>query len=100
MDVIVLPLLKIALIVLDIYRWALIAYVILSWLLILNVMNARNQFVYMVGDFLRRILEPVLVPIRRILPNMGGIDLSVLVLFLAIYFVQMVLSQLMVRLFV
>src|SRR5262249_8277896 len=74
--------------IIDIYVFILIASVIMSWLVSFNVINTRNRFVYLVVDVLNRLTEPVLRPIRRILPNMGGIDLSPLVLFLLLYFVQ------------
>jgi len=77
-------LLTIILIVLDIYIWLLIASAILSWLVAFNVVNTRNQFVAMVGDFLWKITEPVLRPIRAIMPNLGGIDLSPVILILLI----------------
>ena len=77
-------LLTIILIVLDIYIWLLIASAILSWLIAFNVINTRNQFVGMVGDFLWKITEPVLRPIRSIMPNLGGIDVSPVVLILLI----------------
>ena len=77
-------LLTIILIVLDIYIWLLIASAILSWLVAFNVINTRNQFVAMVGDFLWKITEPVLRPIRAIMPNLGGIDLSPVILILLI----------------
>ena len=77
-------LLTIILIVLDIYIWLLIASAILSWLIAFNVINTRNQFVGMVGDFLWKITEPVLRPIRAIMPNLGGIDLSPVILILLI----------------
>jgi YggT family protein len=76
--------LTIILIILDIYIWLLIASAILSWLIAFNVVNARNQFVHMVGDFLWRITEPVLRPIRSIMPNLGGIDISPVILILLI----------------
>jgi YggT family protein len=76
--------LYVILLVLDLYIWLLIASAILSWLVAFNVVNSRNQFVAMVGDFLYRITEPVLRPIRGILPNLGGIDLSPVVLILII----------------
>ncbi len=76
--------LTIILIVLDIYIWLLIASAILSWLIAFNVINARNQFVHMVGDFLWKITEPVLRPIRSIMPNLGGIDVSPVILILLI----------------
>ena len=73
---------------LDIYTWILIASVIFSWLFAFNVINGRNQFVGMVGDFLHRATEPVLRPIRRILPDLGGIDISPIVLLLIIFFIR------------
>lgn len=76
--------LTIILIILDIYIWLLIASAILSWLIAFNVVNTRNQFVHMVGDFLWKITEPVLRPIRSIMPNLGGIDVSPVILILLI----------------
>ena len=80
--------LYIILLVLDIYIWLLIAAAILSWLVAFNVVNSRNQFVAMVGDFLYRITEPVLRPIRNVLPNLGGIDVSPVVLILIIILIK------------
>jgi len=76
--------LSILILILDLYIWLLIAAAVLSWLVAFNVVNSRNQFVAMVGDFLYRITEPVLRPIRNILPSLGGIDLSPVVLILLI----------------
>jgi len=80
--------LNIILIVLDIYIWLLIAAAVLSWLVAFNVVNSRNQFVAMVGDFLYRITEPVLRPIRSVLPGLGGIDVSPVVLILLIILIK------------
>ena len=80
--------LYIILLVLDIYIWLLIAAAILSWLVAFNVVNSRNQFVAMVWDFLYRITEPALGPIRRLLPNLGGIDISPVILILLIIFIE------------
>ena len=85
--------LNIILIVLDIYIWLLIAAAILSWLVAFNVVNSRNQFVAMVGDFLYRITEPVLRPIRNLLPTLGGIDLSPVVLILIIILIKDVIVR-------
>lgn len=79
--------------VLSIFLWIIILQVIMSWLIAFNVINTSNRFVYMVGDFLYRITEPVMRPIRRILPNLGGIDLSPLVVLLLIYFARNLLSE-------
>ena len=84
--------LDIVLIVLDLYVWLLIASAILSWLIAFNVVNTRNQFVAAIAEFLFRITEPVLAPIRRMLPSLGGLDLSPIVLILIIMFLQRVIS--------
>jgi len=87
------PLIRIIVIALDIYIWAIIISAILSWLVAFNVINTRNQFVSMVGDFLWRVTEPALRPIRRFVPNLGGIDISPIILILLVYFLQMVLMN-------
>src|SRR6266436_6316898 len=74
--------LDIVLIVLDLYVWLLIAAAILSWLIAFNVVNTRNQFVSAVAEFLYRITEPVLAPIRRMMPNLGGLDISPIIMFI------------------
>jgi YggT family protein len=79
-------------IVLNLYIYIVIAAAVLSWLVAFHVVNPRNQFVAMVGDFLYRITEPVLRPIRSLLPNMGGIDISPIVLFLIIILIQRVIA--------
>ncbi|MCX7321453.1 MAG: YggT family protein [Hyphomicrobiales bacterium] len=84
--------LDIVLIILDLYVWLLIASAILSWLIAFNVVNTRNQFIAAIGEFLYRITEPVLAPIRRMLPSLGGLDLSPIVVILIIMFLQRVIS--------
>jgi len=85
--------LDVILLVLQLYVWLLIAAAILSWLIAFNVVNTRNTFVAMVGDFLYRITEPVLRPIRNLLPNLGGIDVSPVILILIIFFLQSVIVR-------
>lgn len=96
MHVILNPFLAVLDIVLDLYVWALILSVVMSWLVAFNVVNTRNRFVYLVGDFLFRITEPALRRIRKVLPAIGGIDLSPMVLILAIMFLRMTLRELAV----
>ena len=84
--------------VIDLYFWVIIAAAILSWLVAFNVVNTRNQVVYQIGNALFRLTEPALRPIRRILPNLGGIDISPVVLLLLIYFLQMVLRNIYISL--
>ena len=68
--------------VLDIYTWIVIASAIASWLVAFGVVNTRNQVIRWVIDFLYRITEPALRPIRRVLPNLGGVDISPVILLL------------------
>ena len=84
-------LLDVIMIVLDLYIWLLIAAAVLSWLIAFNVVNVRNQFVGMIADFLYRITEPVLKPIRNMMPSLGGLDISPVILILLIYFIQNVI---------
>ena len=71
--------------------YLLIASAILSWLIAFNVVNTRNPFVAGVAEFLYRITEPVLRPIRNFLPNLGGIDISPIILFLIIILIERVI---------
>ena len=82
---------------LDLYIYILIGAAVLSWLIVFNVVNPRNQFVSMIGEFIFRITEPVLRPIRNMLPNFGGIDISPVIVILIIIFIQMVVLPNIVR---
>lgn len=79
--------------VLSLYMWVVIAMVVMSWLFAFNIINVNNQFVRQVQDVIYRLTEPVLGPIRRVLPNLGGIDLSPVVLMLGIFFVRNLLAE-------
>ena len=85
-------LLDVILLALQFYTWLIIAAAILSWLMAFNVVNARNDVVRAIWDFLYRVTEPALRPIRRILPNLGGIDVSPIILLLGIFFLQRVIA--------
>jgi YggT family protein len=85
-------LLDVILLALNLYVWLLIAAAVLSWLVAFNVVNTRNDFVRTMLDFLYRITEPALRPIRSILPNLGGIDISPVILILIIFFIQRVIE--------
>ena len=71
-----------------IYIWLLIAQAVLSWLLAFGVVNRYNRVVASTSDFLWRITEPVLRPIRSVLPDLGGIDVSPVILLLVLYFLR------------
>ena len=73
---------------LDIYWWIIIASAIFSWLYAFNVVNSRNQFVGSVGNMLYRLTEPALRPIRRFMPDLGGIDISPIILLLTLFFIR------------
>ena len=79
--------------VISLYIYVLVASAVMSWLVAFNVINTRNRAVYLIGDFLYRITEPALRPIRRFLPTLGGIDVSPIVLILLLWFVQQELWQ-------
>jgi YggT family protein len=83
---------RLFLVILDFYVWILIASAILSWLLAFDVINIRNRLVRAIWDALLALTEPVLMPIRRRLPFMGGMDLSPIVVIFAIYFIQLVIG--------
>ena len=88
------PLLATLALALKIYSWFLIIWVIMSWLVQFDVINTRNQFVAMIWQFLYRITEPVLGPIRRLMPNLGPIDISPIVLILLLFFLQRMIFNL------
>ena len=88
-----LAVLDVIMLALRIYTWLVIAMVIMSWLVAFGVINTRNDFVRMIYDFLHRVTEPALARIRRIMPDLGGIDLSPIVLLLGIFFLQQVIIR-------
>src|ERR1700726_1360610 len=77
----------------DIYIWLLIAQAVLSWLLAFGVVNRYNRGVSVIGDFLYRVTEPALRPIRSFLPNFGGIDISPVILVLILYFIRALIVE-------
>jgi YggT family protein len=76
---------------LNLYTWVLIGSAIFSWLYAFNVINSSNQFVGAIGTFLYNVTEPVLRPIRRVMPNLGGIDISPIIVLLIIFFLRSLL---------
>jgi YggT family protein len=92
--------LDIVLLVLQLYIWMLIAAAVLSWLIAFNVVNTRNPIVHSVGNFLYQITEPLLRPIRSMLPHLGGIDISPVILIIALLFLRQLIFWLYIRLFI
>jgi YggT family protein len=82
---------------LEIYTWVVVAAVLVSWLAAFNVINERNNFVRTVMRILYNLTEPVFRPVRRVIPPMGGLDLSPIVVLVAIWFVRYCLVYFSVR---
>jgi len=79
--------------ILGIVWWIFLIMIVMSWLISFNVINTRNQFVATVWRVLNQITEPILKPIRRIVPNVGGLDLSPLIVFVIIFFLQNLIAS-------
>ncbi len=93
--IIVGPLIEVAIYLVELYKWVVIVAVITSLLFSFNVVNASNRFVHVVSGFLFRATEPALRPIRRFIPNLGGLDISPVLLLVALYFLRLVLQELL-----
>ena len=79
--------------ILNIVWWIFLIMIIMSWLISFNVINTRNQFVNSVWRVLNQITEPILRPIRRVIPPVGGLDLSPLIVFVIIFFLQNLIAS-------
>jgi YggT family protein len=84
-------LIQILLLILDVVWFIVIVHVIMSWLINFNVLNRNQPLVWQIWTGLERLLDPLYAPIRRILPNMGGLDLAPLVLLLVVYALQIII---------
>src|ERR1700722_16681078 len=82
--------------VISIYIWLLIAQAVLSWLVAFGIVNRYNRVVATIGDFLWRITEPLLRPIRRVIPDLGGIDISPVILILLLWFLRNLMFEYLV----
>jgi YggT family protein len=85
------PFLWLVHVIITLYIWVLIAAAVLSWLVAFNVVNRYNPTVRMIGDTLYRLTEPLLRPIRNVLPSLGGLDISPVILILALLFLERVI---------
>ena len=83
----------------SLYLWCLFIFVILSWLINFGIVNTQNRFIYLVMDFLYKITEPALRPIRRFVPNFGGIDISPIILVFGLIFVRNLIMVDLVKMF-
>ncbi len=83
-----IPLIQFIVMVVELYIWVIIGSAILSWLIAFGVVNTNNRFVFTLGDMLHRLTEPALRPIRQIVPDLGGIDISPVILILGLIFIK------------
>ncbi len=88
---------EIALLVLNLVWWVVVLGVILSWLIAFNVLDTRNRFVYQIADMFYRLTEPIYQPIRNFMPNLGGLDLSPLIVLVLIFALQRVIVVYMLQ---
>lgn len=79
------------LLVLELYQWVIIIVAVMSWLIAFDVLNIRQNFVRTIWNALNALTEPLLRPIRNIMPNLGGLDISPVILLLIIFFLQRVI---------
>ncbi len=79
--------------ILNIYWWIIVAVVVMSWLIAFNIINGHNNIVRQVRYALYRLTEPVLGPIRRVIPELGGLDFSPLVVLIALWFIRSLLWE-------
>jgi len=75
--------------ILKLYSYVVIANVLISWLIAFNVLNTQNKFVYSILELTYRLTDPILLRIRRFLPNLGSLDISPIILLLLIWFIEM-----------
>ncbi|MEJ8475860.1 YggT family protein [Roseibium algae] len=85
--------LDVVLLILNLYTYVIIASAIFSWLYAFNIVNSSNQFIATIGQTLYNLTEPALRPIRRIMPNLGGVDLSPIALLLSIFLIQNIIIK-------
>ena len=79
--------------ILSLVWWVFLVMIIMSWLISFNVINTRNQFVAGLWRALNQVTDPILRPIRRVIPPMGGLDLSPIIVFIIIFFLQQLIGN-------
>ncbi|WP_199902746.1 YggT family protein [Azospirillum sp. B4] len=95
MDPLIRTILELLLTVLNLYWYVLMTSAILSWLVFFGVINTRNRFVSTLMDITYRLTEPALRPIRNVVPNLGGVDISFIVLMLIIWAIERLITNYM-----
>jgi YggT family protein len=93
------PIIEVVIVLLDLYWWVIIIGAVASWLIAFGVINTYNRTVHRIIDVLYRLTEPALRPIRQFLPNFGGLDISPVILLLAIWLIEQELRQIEIYLY-
>ena len=97
MDIVFVPFLKLLMALLSLYGWAVLGAVILTWLNAFNIINGYNRFVFIVSAFLFKITEPALYQLRKVVPSVGGVDLSPMALLMIIWLLQEMLARIILK---
>jgi len=79
--------------IIDLYKFVLIVYIIATWLIAFNIINTSNRFVYTAMEVIYRVCEPSLRLVRRYIPTFGNIDISPIIVFLSLWFLQSLLIE-------
>ena len=79
--------------IINLYKFVLLIYIIATWLVNFNIINTSNRFVYTAMEFLYRLCEPSLRLVRKYVPNLGNIDISPIIVYLLLWFVQSLLIE-------
>ena len=95
MSAFIIPVFAVLNMALDLYWWVIIVMAVMSWLLAFDVINMRNDFVRSIWNAVTALTEPLLRPIRRVVPPIGGMDISPIILLLLLSFIQMELAALL-----
>lgn len=97
MDIIFIPILSTLSFIISTYRFFLFIYIIVSLLQQFDIVNRHNQIVYFISNVLFRLYEPVLGRIRVFLPNLGGIDISPIILIFVLFFIQSLIGSILMK---
>ena len=79
--------------IIDLYKLVLIVYIIATWLIAFNIINTSNRFIYSLMEIVHRLSEPSLRIVRKFIPNFGSIDISPIIVFIALWFIQNLLIE-------
>lgn len=93
MSEVMMPIIIVINTAIELFKLMVLAYIVMGWLVSFNILNTRSRAVYVVMDVLYRVTEPALRPLRKILPNMGALDLSPILLFFILWLIQMYLPM-------